>query len=95
MVHLQNGRLERRNAAQSGRYRGADSLGDRRDVQTRVCVGLPGGRQRKLRAAVHAPSSFLVDIVPQIQVPHLACHAGGQIARIEPRNRRDTAQTSH
>lgn len=66
-MHLQNSRLERLNAAQSSRYRSADSLRDRCDVQTRVCLSLACSRQRKMRTAVHSPSGLLIDIVVHLQ----------------------------
>ena len=70
--------LERLQAADAGRDRRADAVGDRRDLEAGVGLGLPRGGEREVREPVHPARRLVVDVVRDLEVAHLA----GEVHRV-------------
>ena len=73
--------LERLQAADPGRDRGADPVGLRRDVEPGVGLRLARRGEDQLREAVHAPRLLAVDPVGRVEVLHLAREVDGVVGR--------------
>src|SRR5436305_1086123 len=73
--------LERLQASDAGRDRGADPIRLTRDVQTGIALGQPGGGNDQMRKAVHPPCLLAIDELGRVEVLHLA----GEVHRIPAR----------
>ena len=82
--------LEGLDPADPGRDRRADAVSVGADLEARVGLGLPCGREDQLREAVHAPRLLAIDPVGRIEVLHLAREVHEVVARVELRDLRRT-----
>ena len=78
--------LERLEAADPGRHRGADPVSLLLDLELRVGDRLPRRREDQVREAVHPPRRLAVDPVGRVEVLHLAREVDGIVGVVELRD---------
>src|SRR5207253_6248995 len=75
--------LERLQASDAGRDRGADPIRLLRDLEPGIALGQPRRSDDEMREAVHPPRLLAVDELGRIEVLHLAGEVHGVSTRVE------------